>query len=362
MSCVICIFSAGALTNPSGEAIHKRRRGRGALFLKLVLLAFVCLPMWLKTASAQPQPLREAPPIFIWGDLTPPGSEGLALQETIENNSNDPAKPDRNIRGVGRPSLVPFLPAKPNGVAIIVAPGGSYTKLSYDNEGLSVARRFTAEGFTVFILKYRLPNEGHKVGRLVPLQDAQRAIRVLRQDAARWHVDPARIGILGFSAGGHLAAASGIDFARETYPARDAIDAISARPDFMALLYGAAAFQPLTTATSGDESSVTHRASGTLDAIRGDVPPAFIFAAADDTRVPLSANIALWQALRAVGVKAELHIVQQGGHGFSLKETAAESARSWPDLFLIWLRAIAIQSGGGAPSPGLARATPGVVQ
>ncbi|HSD36020.1 MAG TPA: alpha/beta hydrolase [Rhodocyclaceae bacterium] len=327
-----------------------------------LLLSCLYLLVCSQAGNAQTPTAMEAPPVFIWGDMTPPGSEGLSLRESIEERSNNPTRPDRNFRGIGRPSLIPYPPAKSNGAAIIVAPGGGYTKLSYDNEGVSVARRFAAEGYTAFILKYRLPDEGHSMGQLVPLQDAQRAIRVLRHDAARWHIDPARIGILGFSAGGHLAAAAGIDFARETYPARDAIDALSARPDFMALLYGAASFQPQAMAAGRKMSSIAYRSSGTLDAIRSTTPPAFLFIAADDTSVPLGANIALWQALQTVGVQAELHIVQRGGHGFSLRETAAESTRSWPSLLLIWLRAIGVQAENTSPQSSSVHTTSGVTQ
>ncbi|MDQ7989388.1 MAG: alpha/beta hydrolase [Candidatus Dactylopiibacterium sp.] len=315
----------------------------------LSLLLLRCLLGFLGVLGAPPHALAQAAtivegaPVFLWGDRTPPGSEGLDLKESVEVRGSDPSRPERMLRGIGRPSLVPFLPARANGSAIIVAPGGGYTTLSYDNEGVSIARRLAAEGFAAFILKYRLPDEGHQSGRLVPLQDAQRAIRLLRHDAARWQIDPARIGILGFSAGGHLAAAAGIDFARETYPPRDALDAVSARPDFMAVIYGAASFQPLPAGSTRPESALTPRSSGTLDAIRATTPPAFLFAAADDVRVPISANIAMWQALRSAGVTAELHVMQRGGHGFGLRESAPESVRSWPDLFLIWLRAIGMQ-------------------
>lgn len=307
---------------------------------QLACCLLLSLPLCLGTAcAAAPAPQVE---IALWGDGTPPGSEGLSLSEqVVEQRDGETQEVERSVSGIGRPSLLGYLPAKPNGMAVIVVPGGSYTKLVIDKEGVRVARWLNARGISAFVLKHRLPGEGHRQGRFAPLQDAQRAIRLLRANATRWHLDPAHIGILGFSAGGHLAASLGIDFARELYPARDATDTLNARPDFMALVYGAAAF-PAADRDGLPETSRIYTAVGSLQAVTARSAPAFILIAADDARVPPDANVALWQALRRAHVPAELHIVHQGGHGFALRESAAESARGWPALFEIWLRAISM--------------------
>lgn len=286
-------------------------------------------------------PFNASSEILLWGAAVPPGSEAVTAKEQITNRSSDPERPDRTLSGIARPSLTAFLPAKPNGIALIVAPGGGYTKLAFDKEGTEVARWLTAKGFSVFVLKYRLPDEGHRAGRLVPLQDGQRAVRLLRSQAEKWHIDPKRIGVMGFSAGGHLAAATGLDFAREAYSPVDAIDTVSARPDFLALIYAAAGFRARPPeASERPESSQAYSASGTLDRVSKSAPPAFILIADDDNRVPPESNVALWQALHQAGVATELHVALRGGHGFALQESASESVRGWPASFETWIRAI----------------------
>ncbi|MBS1207944.1 MAG: hypothetical protein H6R19_342 [Proteobacteria bacterium] len=308
--------------------------------LRKALVACLVVTLWL-SGAASAAPFAANTEIPLWGDATPPGSDGVRLTETVEQRSSDPARPDRMFRGIARPSLTAFLPAKPNGTALIVAPGGGYTKIAFDKEGVEIANRFTPHGITVFVLKHRLPDEGHRAGRLVPLQDGQRAVRLLRSQAARWHINPRRIGIIGFSAGGHLAAAVGLDFAREAYAPVDEVDAASARPDFIALIYGAAAFRGRPPgAGDSPESSLAYSASGTLDRVTKDAPPSFILIAADDPRVPPESNVALWQALHQARVPAELHVALRGGHAFALLETASESVRGWPASFETWLHAV----------------------
>lgn len=309
---------------------------------RIRLVASLVVALWLAgTASAAP--FAADAEIPLWGEASPPGSEKLTVVEQAVR-IEDPERPDLRISGVARPSLSAFLPASPNGIALILAPGGGYTKLSFEKEGSEVARRFTARGFTVFVLKYRLPDEGHRNGRLVPLQDGQRAVRLLRSQAEKWRIDPQRIGILGFSAGGHLAAATGLDFAREVYAPVDAIDTLSARPDFVALIYGAAAFRARPDETGGrPESSLAYSASGTLERVTKNAPPTFILIADDDTRVPPESNVALWQALHQARVPVELHIALRGGHGFATLASASESVRDWPASFETWVRAIGMQ-------------------
>ncbi|PAT00048.1 MAG: hypothetical protein BSR46_04730 [Candidatus Dactylopiibacterium carminicum] len=310
-------------------------------FLRTRCLLGCALASWLLSGVAMATPLLAHEEIPLWGAAVPPGSEALTVTEQLVNRSGDPQRPERVFSGITRPSLSAFLPAKPNGVALIVAPGGGYTRLAFDKEGVAVAQWLTAKGFSVFVLKYRLPDEGHRAGRLVPLQDGQRAVRLLRSQAEKWHIDPQRIGIMGFSAGGHLAAATGLDFARPSYAPVDAIDGLSARPDFVALIYAAAAFRAQPADAGGrPESSLAYSASGTLDRVSRNAPPTFILIAGDDARVPPESNVALWQALHQAGVAAELHVALRGGHGFGLLENASESVRSWPASFETWLRAI----------------------
>lgn len=297
---------------------------------------------WLLSGGVMAAPLSAHSEIPLWGAAVPPGSETVASHtEQIINRSSDPQRPDRMFSAIARPSLSVFLPAQPNGTGLIVAPGGGYTKLSFDKEGVEVAQWLNARGFTVFVLKYRLPDEGHRAGRMVPLQDGQRAVRLLRSQAAKWRIDPQRIGIMGFSAGGHLAAATGLDFARASYTPVDAVDTLSARPDFVTLIYGAAAFRA-QSADAGErpESSLAYNASGTLDRVSKNAPPTFIVIADDDARVPPESNVALWQALHQARVPVELHVLVRGGHGFALQEHASESVRGWPTSFETWLRAI----------------------
>lgn len=275
--------------------------------------------------------------IPLWGAAPAPGSEAVQLTERVEERSANPAHPDRMYRGIAQPSIIAFLPQQREGAAVVIAPGGGYTKIAYDKEGAEIARHFNTLGIAAFVLKYRLPDEGHVAGRLVPLQDGQRAIRLVRARAAEWGIDPKRIGIIGFSAGGHLAAATALEAARATYPPRDEVDALSARPDFMVLIYGAAAFNAQQNAVGIPESSLAYRASGTLASVRADAPPGFIFIAGDDARVPPEANVGLWQALRRAGVPAELHVAMRGGHAFALMPTAAPTVRTWPRLLQVWM-------------------------
>lgn len=300
----------------------------------LVILGLCC--------NVQAAPLQPQAEISLWGNAIPPGSEGVSLNEQITDRSTDPAVPNREISGIGRPVLAAFLPQAPNGVAVVIVPGGNYTKLAYDKEGTEIAHWLNQRGITAFVLKHRLPNEGHQQGRLVPLQDGQRAIRLLRTEAARWKIDPARIGVIGFSAGGHLAASLGLEFARETYPKRDAIDTQSARPDFVALVYGAAGFKAREDAPGMTESNLAYRSVGTLDKVTPESSPTFMVIAGDDNRVAPEANVALWQALRQAKVATELHVVLKGGHGFGIGARSTPSARTWPNLFETWLTALNI--------------------
>jgi len=275
---------------------------------------------------------------------TPPGGAGVNLTAKIVDRSPDPeAYHDRIVTEIGAPFLRVFRPDRPDGSAVLLAPGGGYVRVVVDKEGFEAARRLNAAGVTVFILYYRLPGEGWAHAADVPLQDVQRAMRLIRAGANAYGIDMNRLGVLGFSAGGHVAASLATRGNDAVYAPLDAADSLDARPNFAALLY------PVITMTGGTHpgsKSTLLGASPTeaaIDAyscekhVTDQTPPCFICLAADDDAVPPGPNgIAMFEALRAAKVPGELHVFQEGGHGFGLRLAKGKPAYLWPELLLHW--------------------------
>jgi len=280
--------------------------------------------------------------ILLWPGEAP-GSENVKISETVTHRSNDPAVSDRIIQGITTPSLQVFIPEKINGTAVLICPGGGYGYLSYDKEGVDIARWLNASRITAFILKYRLPCEGHENSSDVPLQDAQRAIRTIRSGASDWNIDPDKIGVMGFSAGGHLASMLGTCFNRNVYSPQDADDNISARPDFMILLYPVISMDSAIT-HSGSQNNllglspgaeiITYYSSDLQ--VNSSTPSTFIALASDDASVIPENSLRFYRALLEAGVPIELHIFQQGGHGFCIRN-AKGSVSQWTFLCVKWM-------------------------
>ena len=269
-----------------------------------------------------------------------PGDTGAAITPRIQNQSHDPAHLDRWIYGVARPELVVCRPPQPNGAAVLLMPGGSYEFLAYDNEGTSQARWLNALGVTAFILRYRLPAEGWAGRADVPLQDAQRAMRVIRRDATRLGVDPARVAAIGFSAGGHLCGSLATRHAEQVYAPVDQTDRLSARPDLAGLVYPVVTLAgPATHGGSrdnllGPNASADARSHRSVDQrVDADTPPLFLIHASDDGAVPVANSIGLYQAMLDHKRPAEMHLFDEGGHGFGVRLPAAMPAAIWPRLF-----------------------------
>ncbi len=285
--------------------------------------------------------------IRLWPRVAP-GGEGLSLPPPHIVNREPPAlQPfDRAVDQIAVPEMELFRPASPDGSAMIIAPGGGYIRQAFDIEGTDIARRFNAAGVTCFVLRYRLPGEGWARRSDVPLQDAQRAMRLVRANATAYGLDPERIGFMGFSAGGHLAASIATRFAAEVYGPLDAADRVSARPSFSVPMY------PVITMGEGRHAGSRTQLLGTeptpaqIDAysierhVPADTPPSFIALAADDPTVAAGPNgIAYYQALLAAKIAAELHVFEAGGHGFGLARTVGKPTAAWPELLLRWGRA-----------------------
>ena len=283
---------------------------------------------------------RGAQVIPLWPGA-PPGGGGAGLRLTSTEQGQDPAAhPDRWLTGVARPVLLKLQPARPNGAAVVLAPGGGYAFLAFDNEGTAQARWLNAEGVTAYILLYRLPAEGWSARALAPLQDAQRAIRVVRARAAVDGIDPARVGAIGFSAGGHLVGSLATRAGEATYAPVDAADRLSARPDLVGLVYPVVSMSaPFTHDGSrvqllGPASDEAARRRNSVElGVTAGTPPAFIVHAGDDGLVPVANSLALYMALQGAGRPAELHVFAEGGHGFGVRLPAAAPASRWPELF-----------------------------
>lgn len=267
-------------------------------------------------------------------ELWPKGAPGEAVALGEERDLTKPT--DQLIAGksvirlgnVSKPTITVYRPPaeKDTGAAVLVCPGGGYSILAMDLEGTEVCEWLNSIGVTGVLLKYRVPKREGMERFAAPLQDAQRAMGLLRERAADWKIDSKRIGVMGFSAGGHLAAATSCNSERRTYPAVDAADTLSCRPDFSVLIYPAY----LTVKTNGEAVAAELP-------ITKQTPPAFIAMAADD---PVRVENALFfaAALKNASVPVELHIYPTGGHGYGLRRTA-EPVTTWPDRLSDWMRA-----------------------
>lgn len=295
-------------------------------------------PVW---SPSLPDPSEIVP---LWPG-TPPGGEGVNLTLTITERSTAPSEyRDRAATNIAIPTLSVFRPANPDGSAVLIAPGGGYSRVVLDKEGYEAARRLNESGVTAFILLYRLPGEGWAHGADVPLQDAQRAMRVIRAGATRFGIDGARLGVLGFSAGGHVAASLATRFGAAVYASVDAADAQDARPAFAAMLYPVISMlKPVAHEASRekllgkDASQALREAYSCQRLVGATTPPSFLCAAADDRDVPIENTLGMFASLRAAHVPAEMHIFEEGGHGFGIRLAAGKPAFYWPDLLLHWL-------------------------
>jgi acetyl esterase/lipase len=275
---------------------------------------------------------------------TPPGGENVHLTARIIERSTSPDTiHDRYVDSVGTPLLTVFRPAHPDGSAIVLAPGGGYVRTVIDKEAFESARRFNQAGITVFVLRYRLPGEGWANQADVPLQDAQRAVRLVRAYAGHYGLDPARVGFLGFSAGGHVGVSIATRHAAKVYAPIDAADALDARPAFVGLMYPVVTMTDKAHTGSRDKLLGPHPTADQIATYSGELqvhaetPPCFIVFARDDPAVPPIGNgLAFYEALIAAKIPAELHAFQEGSHGFGIAGAAGKPASAWPDLFLKW--------------------------
>jgi acetyl esterase/lipase len=282
--------------------------------------------------------------IALWPG-TPPGGENLRLTPVITERSNNPDFKDRAATGIAQPLLTVFRPEQPDGSALIIAAGGNYIRVVLDKEGFESGRLFREQGITVFVLRYRLPFEGWHTD--APLQDAQRAIRLVRARAKEFSVDPSRIGMVGFSAGGHVAASLATCHAQKTHAPVDEADALSARPDFAALFYPIITmlephvFADGRDAVLGTDASPEKRARFSRElCVDAQTPPCFLLTARDDDVIPVGNTQLMAAAMRAANIPAEVHIFEKGGHGFGIRLATGKPVAIWPELFLNWGRAM----------------------
>ena len=270
------------------------------------------LSLLLATSVCAADPSAE---ILLWPEGAP-GSEGKTAPEKVVTSANG----ERQISSVHKPSITPFLPAreKATGAAVLVIPGGGHSKLCVDHEGGNVAQWLADHGIAAFVLKHRLAREEGSTYTIEghALADTQRAMRLIRSRATEWGVDPARLGAMGFSAGGECVALACMRPSEGKADAPDPIDRLTARPAFQALIY---------PGRSGDIEPAK------------DAPPAFLACSAND-RKDISEGLAeVYLRFKRAGASAELHVYSSGGHGFGLRAANKGALAGWSDRFVEWM-------------------------
>jgi acetyl esterase/lipase len=274
----------------------------------------------------------------------PPGGEHLMVTDAFVRRSPNGSADDIAWPHVATPKLIAVAAARPTGAAVLLCPGGAYSRVALGRNGSEIARMFAARGITAFDLLYRLPHDGWAAGPDAPLQDAQRAMRWIRANAARWQIDPARVAACGFSAGGHLAARLGSRASLQTYAPIDAIDQQSARPVALGLFFPVITLLgPAAHATSkrellgSDLSDARIRQYSAEADLSVDMPPSFLALAANDPVVPPANSLIMFEALQKAHIPSELMVFEQGGHSLPLVRPDG-TPHPWPQLFLDFAR------------------------
>lgn len=303
--------------------------------MKKIILLLACLILSINTAFSQQI-------IPLWPDGVP-NSQPTDVTEIHETERI------LWIEQVQKPTLEIYLPAKAHatGRAVLILPGGGYRGLAYDWEGTDFAKWFNSKGITAFVLKYRLPIsdsviESHKA----PLQDAKRAIRTVRANAEKWNLSEDQIGVMGFSAGGHLASTLGTHFDHEEVIEADSINTLTARPDFMILIYPVITMKELyghdgsrnnLLGENPGEAMIEYYSNETQ--VSGNTPPTFLLHATDDDAVPVENSLMFYKALKEKGHQPEMHIYPEGGHGFALA-IGHDHLEGWTERLHDWLETL----------------------
>jgi acetyl esterase/lipase len=303
--------------------------------VKNLIIGMILLNVITITVSAQPVNIK------LW----PSGVPNSKVSKDYVEKTNTGTDGVVRVEKVSDPDMKVYLPQtdKATGTAVLIIPGGGYGIIAIDHEGYAIAKWLNNQGIAGIVLKYRLPSDIIMTDKSVgPLQDAQEAIRIIRRNASTWKIDPHKIGVMGFSAGGHLASTLSTHYNEKVYEVKDSV---SARPDFSLLIYPVITFDEAYTHGGsrnnliGTNPSVEQvkRFSNELQ-INKDTPPAFLVHSSDDTVVPVLNSINYFQGLQKNKIPAELHIFQKGGHGYGLGRTNGTEA-SWPALCLSWMKA-----------------------
>lgn len=318
--------------------------------MKICLLALcaacACCMLHAKTPVWLPSPGHSQ--VLIWPG-TPPDTQSLAAPEALGVETKDlvAGKSWLYVSNVSQPTMTVYSPKANNtGIAVVVFPGGGFQILAIDLEGTEICDWLTSHGITCVLLKYRVPNSGPHWERSchceVPpkapaaLEDAQRTMGLVRLHSAEWHIDPHKLGVIGFSAGGFLVAAISTNYEKRLYAPIDAADKESARPDFAIALYpGHLCEYP------------SHPCTNNIMSLNPDIhvtkqtPPTLLIQAENDYEDGINQALTYYMALKNAGVPVEMHLYAQGGHGFGLRRTANPITR-WPDLMERWLRTIGV--------------------
>lgn len=295
--------------------------------MKTTLILFTSVIISL-SAMAQDFKLK------VWPNGAP-DSNGMTQPEELFEG--------KRVRNVSEAEIYVYLPKQGinTGAALVICPGGGYGMEAMDHEGYDMAEWLTQQGVAGIVLKYRLPYGHHQI----PLEDTQRAIRMVRQKAFEWGINPTKIGIAGSSAGGHLASTAGTHFDFGKTDSNDKIEKMSCRPDFMLLLYPVItfneAFTHMGTRTNligtGNDLELIQKYSNELH-VTDQTPPTFLILADDDGAVPPRNSIEFYMALKKFNIPAEMHIFSKGGHGFGMNKIN-QPVDQWPNLFAQWLKA-----------------------
>jgi acetyl esterase/lipase len=307
----------------------------------LFTVCVVCVFGSLSAKANEWQPSVGHTQIPIWPGTAPDAEPVPGPENYTTTTELIAARPCVVVNNVSQPTMTVYSPKGTNtGAAVVVFPGGGYNCLAIDLEGTEVCDWLTSSGITAVLLKYRVPTlkfEGYRESRQA-LQDAQRTLGLVRFYAARWHIDPHKIGVLGFSAGGHMVTAMSTHFDKRLYPAVDAADEESCRPDFAIALYPGHLWKRGGSLELNPNVPVT-----------GSTPPTLIVQAEDDPVDPVENSLVYHMALKKAGVPVEMHLYAHGGHAFGLRRTEFPITR-WPELAGTWLQTIGMTSEGTSPA------------